>query len=559
MSAIPGRASWLGSLLLGLGLWLLSAGAASAQPPEPLPEPSLRERLEALEKQNEQLGKILQEQREQLRQLEERARKEGAGKQADAPKADEAKKKEADEKTSVVGEDLKMSAAWRDGVWFETADRAFRFSVGGRVDFDSTWFSSSDALKNSIGLFNNYVDPGQALDDAADFRRARLRFQGTAWEVMEFLCEYEFASFLDLRRRNLGVTEPDEPTEFDFEPSATTRFNQVWLGFNHLPVVGTFRAGHQREWLTFASATSARFLTFMERPLLVDAFNIDFLFTDGFTVQRTFLDERVYAYAGFFRVNTLLAGFDAGDGDYAYDTRLTCVPIWDEPGRRWLHLGADYSYRTLHLDRTRFRARPPIHGGVGFQVPNIINTGTVFSRDGQQVATLEYASAWGPLTLTAEACASWVIDAFTGGLPLPDGSLPDGARSRGTYFAHGYYVEALYFLTGEHRGYRREQPGYDRIRPAEPFFLVRGEDDGCLWGRGAWEVGVRYDFVDLTDAGINGGSAHAVTLGLNWHLNPNMKVQWNYVWMDRHFTPPDNKGRQDGSFTSLGMRFHWDF
>jgi hypothetical protein len=38
-----------------------------------------------------------------------------------------------------------------------------------------------------------------------------------------------------------------------------------------------------------------------------------------------------------------------------------------------------------------------------------------------------------------------------------------------------------------------------------------------------------------------------------------MKVQWNYVWMDRRFTPPDNEGRQDGSFQGLGMRFHWDF
>ena len=43
-----------------------------------------------------------------------------------------------------------------------------------------------------------------------------------------------------------------------------------------------------------------------------------------------------------------------------------------------------------------------------------------------------------------------------------------------------------------------------------------------------------------------------MTLGLNWHLNPNMKVQWNYVWMDRDFDPPDDTGRREGSLQGLG-------
>ena len=138
------------------------------------------------------------------------------------------------------------------------------------------------------------------------------------------------------------------------------------------------------------------------------------------------------------------------------------------------------------------------------------------------------------------------------------GKLPKGVVPHGDYFAQGWYVEGLYFLTGEHRGYRREQPSYDRIRPSTNFFLTRGPHHP-LFGQGAWEVGVRYDLLDLTNHGINGGTTHAVTLGLNWHLNPNMKVQWNYVWMDRGFEPVNVTDRRPGELDAFGMRFHWDF
>lgn len=529
-----------GSALVAVSLWLGLACAARSQAPEMPPDP-LRERVEKLEKRNEDLSKALREQQEKVRQLEEKTRP------PEAPRE------------LVVGKDLKFNASWVDGLQLETADRAFRVTVGGRGDFDSAWYAAPRDLSRSIGLFNNFADPNTGLSDGAEFRRARLRIQGTAWEVMQFSGEYEFANALDLRRRTLGVSPVSGPTVYDFDPAPGTRFTDVWLGFTKLPYLGTFRAGHQREWVTFANATGGRFLTFLERPLLFDAFNNDFQYGTGFTLQRTFLDDRAYAWVGLFRVNSRLGAFDVGDGEYAYDARLTFLPVWDEKRRQWAHIGVDYSYRNLNRNQTRFRGRPLVFAGTIFQVPHIVDTGPIFSRDAQQFANLEFASAWGPLTLTGEFAFTWVTDAHTGGLPQPGGRLPADVVRRGTYLAHGAYVEALYFLTGEHRGYRREQPGYDRIRPHEPFFVVSGEGDRLLWGRGAWEIGLRYDFLDLTDDGINGGVAQAVTVGLNWHLNPNMKVQWNYVWMERSFDPSDAAGRRPGSLHGLGMRFHWDF
>jgi phosphate-selective porin OprO/OprP len=46
-------------------------------------------------------------------------------------------------------------------------------------------------------------------------------------------------------------------------------------------------------------------------------------------------------------------------------------------------------------------------------------------------------------------------------------------------------------------------------------------------------VGIRYDHADLNDNDINGGVLDAVTLGVNWFLNPNMKLQLNCDWTHR--------------------------
>lgn len=560
--------SLAGVLLLGSILWVVSAAAAQ-ETTTPSSNPDARElleRLEKLEKRNEDLEKALGIHRAESQEPAPLDRDSVSKIVAEQLKADtqkkkqdeEDKRKQAEEEGFEVGKDLKMNAHWRDGLHFATADKAFDFTIGGRVDFDNAWFNSAPQLSNSIGQFNNYVDPNLGLTDGSAFRRARLRFQGRLWEVMEFNSEVDFAHVLDLRRRTLGI-DPARASIGDFEPAPGVRITDAWMGFNELPWLGTFRAGHQKEWITFTNATSGRFLTFLERPLIFDAFNNDFQFSDGFTLQNTLFEEkRAYYWVGFFRNNSRTGAFSIGDGDYAYDARFTCLPVWNEASRQWLHLGVDYSYRNLHFNQTRFRARPLIFSGVAFQVPNLVNTGTLFSNDGQQVVTLEYASACGPLTLTGEYMCAFVDNVFTGGLPTGAGPLPAGVVSRSGYFAQGYYLETLYFLTGEHRGYRREQPSYDRIRPDENFFWVRS-DHGNIFSRGAWEVGCRYDYLDLSDGGINGGILHAVTLGLNWHLNPNQKVQCNYVWMDRNFTPTDTTGRRQGDLHGLGLRFHWDF
>ena len=589
-----------GALLVGAAWVLAASGGVHAEDPD---VKALLRRLEKVEKQNEELQKNLQTQQEQIRKQQEELQRRPPG--ADAPpdvgsdavrklvdgylkekddrqKADApAKAAAADSSQSAASagsKDLGMKASWKDGFYAETADKAFTFHAGGRVDVDGAWYRSSRQLGQSIGAFNGFIDPnnggvGGGLNDGAELRRARIRFDGTFYEVVDYIFETDLGNIIDTRRRILGVpTAPGAPpppasvvnTPFEFEPNNGVRFTDVSVGVKDLPWVGELRAGHQKELLMFANATSSRFLTFIERPLIFDAFNDDYQYALGVTAGRNFWDDRVSTWAGAFRANNPFTndnrngGFDAGDGQYVYDARLTALPVWRDDGGEWVHVGADYSYRNLHDDVTRFRTLPQVRSGAGFEIPNILNTGAVFSGDAQQNFTVEYASAFGPWTLTAEYGGSVVRNAYTGGLPLPDGRLPAGVAPHGDYFAQGYYVEVLYFLTGDHQTYDLGRRGYGRIRPRDNFFPGGGE--GCRpFGRGAWQVGVRYDYLDLSNHGINGGFSHAVTVGLNWYLNPNAKLQWNYVWTERNFAPDNNAALLAGDINAFGMRFHWDF
>ena len=111
------------------------------------------------------------------------------------------------------------------------------------------------------------------------------------------------------------------------------------------------------------------------------------------------------------------------------------------------------------------------------------------------------------------------------------------ARQLGNVFVYGWYAEALYFLTGEHREYEKKSGAFGRVVPHDNL----GSKCGC----GAWQVGARYSMANLSDSGMDGGRADDVTLGLNWFLNPNMKIQSNYVYTMRDAPAYPGSGEQN--------------
>jgi phosphate-selective porin OprO/OprP len=46
---------------------------------------------------------------------------------------------------------------------------------------------------------------------------------------------------------------------------------------------------------------------------------------------------------------------------------------------------------------------------------------------------------------------------------------------------------------------------------------------------GMWQLGLRYDTMDLDDAGVLGGKMDTITAGVNWYWRSNFKFMLNYV------------------------------
>jgi phosphate-selective porin OprO/OprP len=92
------------------------------------------------------------------------------------------------------------------------------------------------------------------------------------------------------------------------------------------------------------------------------------------------------------------------------------------------------------------------------------------------------------------------------------------------------------------------------VVPLENAFWVRN-GSGCCGGWGAWQVGVRYNAIDLNDNGINGGTLNSFTFGVNWFLNPNTKWQFNYDFTNRGQV----KTVAAGDINSFGTRFQYSF
>lgn len=93
--------------------------------------------------------------------------------------------------------------------------------------------------------------------------------------------------------------------------------------------------------------------------------------------------------------------------------------------------------------------------------------------------------------------------------------------------AKGMYVQGLWNITGEKHNYSNSSGTFGWIKPNNQFSTDKG-------GTGAWQVGLRYSKIDGSDGlGATGTSkADAMTYGLNWIANTNVRVMLNYVLTD---------------------------
>ena len=85
---------------------------------------------------------------------------------------------------------------------------------------------------------------------------------------------------------------------------------------------------------------------------------------------------------------------------------------------------------------------------------------------------------------------------------------------------HGWHVQGMYVLTGEHRSYDPKNGKFAGVNASKPT--------------GAWEVAVRHSYLNLNDHDINGGAAHNTSLSLGWYATKHIRVVTNYIRSSVH-------------------------
>ncbi|MFQ5965263.1 MAG: OprO/OprP family phosphate-selective porin [Candidatus Scalinduaceae bacterium] len=407
---------------------------------------------------------------------------------------EETRKKMA--KAGLIHNPAPFQVYWDKGLRFKSENGNFKLKLGGRIMNDWGWFTEDKDILESIG---NQVD-------GTEFRRARLYIAGEIYENIAFKAQYDFAS----------GGRPD--------------FKDVYLALRKIPVVGNFRVGHFKEPFSLEELTSSKYITFMERSLnnvFAPARNT------GFMLHNHALDKRMTWATGVFR-NANGFGDSEGnrttEGGYSFSGRITGLPWYKDKGKKLIHTGFSYSYQNAFENAFRFRSRPEMHMAKRF-----VDTGS-FTADFANLFNPELAIVYGPFSLQTE---------YT----FADVNLKRSMNSDPEF--SGLYVYGSYFLTGEHRSYSTKKGSFSRVKPNRNFHWGRGK------GKGAIELTARYSHLDLDDEAIRGGKLDDVTVGINWYLNPNTRVMFNYVHAEADLS--NVGGKKDGNADLAAMRFQIDF
>jgi len=428
--------------------------------------------------------------------------------------------------------------SWQNGLFFQTADKKFSFHAGATVHYDAAFYAPTTILEFGPGGTRSFRD-------GVNFRRGRIFFEGTLYEAVDYKFELEFANGIGFSP--VGTTNEAVAGSVTNSPGPT----DAWITIKEVPVVGNVRIGNQKEWFSLEHLNNYRYLEFMERSYLFDfaqetAFNNGF--SPGISAFRTWADDRIFSAVGVYKNISDLLGFGIGDGQYAVTGRLAALPVWMPEEKIFWHVGAAMSHRDPVDDQVQIRIRSQIRNAP-FPLLNLLANTNLLNATSQTLYNFETAAVWGPFTMQAEYIANIVNGASVAATALAPAGPPQG-----NLFFQSYYVEALVFLTGESRTWNRKNFVFNRVIPKHPLRLTPCPDCGG-YGLGAWEIGVRYSFIDLSNKAVQAGQLDSITLGLNWYLNANAKMQFNYDYTYRGHTPTPAQG----SVHAFGTRMAVDF
>ncbi len=258
----------------------------------------------------------------------------------------------------------------------------------------------------------------------------------------------------------------------------------------------TMSVGKQKEPISLERLTSMVFLPMQERSSVSDGLlpsrNV------GIVVNGSGLGRRMTWAAGAFN-DWFDAGQSFGESATQYVGRLTALPFISEDESNLLHLGLGLRYSDAK-EGVRYRTEPEFN-----KAPVFVDTDWL---EAESSMTYNLEASW-------RKSRYWLHAEYM----MTDVDSPTLGDPRFS----GYHVTASWSASGEMRSYNKRSGLLNRLPIAQSVYQG---------GRGAWEFGIRWSDLDLSDRSIDGGEMQILSLGVNWWLNDIFNVNLNY----RHIT-----------------------
>ena len=413
-----------------------------------------------------------------------------------------------------------------------------------------------------VGGYDYHPNSGatnpQKLDDGENLRRARIGVIGKFFGDWNYALIYDFGGSSDgfAGTGSTGAAPGAGGATVGFLPGgAVSGVENAYLSYTGIkPFGGTLaiEGGVMDMLYTLDESTSSNNIVFMERA------------SSGIIAQNIAAgDFRSGIGARWFNDTLWMGAYATGPATGAIHSASSLNPngTTEQTGAFGriagqvisgndysIHLGAEAEAliraprdeitgaQTLTLsDRPELRIDPT----------TLISTGALAGVSGAQVYSGEAAATYGPLWVQGEYF--WYnVDRNNSPIPLTSVKF------------NGGYAQASWVLTGENHKYLPESASYGGIKPANPFSLAGG-------GWGAWEIAGRVSTMNLNDQlatanGVAGGQQTVYTAALNWYINGNVRLMFDYL----HGTIAKqisavNTGNAGAKFDAFAMRTQVQF
>jgi phosphate-selective porin OprO/OprP len=467
------------SAFLSASVWfLLGLPSAQAEEPSPFEQRMLRmeEEIRMLKERNEQLEKELRGLRETLEAQPVSPSVEEGAPEAAAPSA----------KAGKTAPEFEVG--YKDGFYIGSEDGQYKLKLGGRVTTRYSAFESDTPLNDQFAIKRARLETDVSLLDYYDLR-VQLEFSDTGSAP--------------------GPFPPGNPTTGSSSSSLNTpRLKDAYIDVHYFPEA-RFRMGQYKAPFSWEALLSHKYLDFVDTSIAVN--NTRFGGRDiGAMLHGKLLGNMLEYQLAVLNGSGENTGDNNSEKDL--DARLVLRPF--SKTDNWLVSGMQFGIsETTGKENTNMSGfKFSTTGGLAF---NTFSSGDVMTNR-TRLGT-EFIWPFGPASIKSEWIWMWMDD-----FQLRD-STNQVLQEEDLHF-RAWYLSGTYLLTGEKKA-------LGRIVPSRPFDPFKG-----TWG--AWEIAARYSAFKSDDDLIKDGfatgtdGAEAFTIGLNWYLNPYMRVILDYEHTD---------------------------